>query len=150
MAKKNRGRGRYRNRDRKELEWSLAVPGLPGNPVSGLEKPSAGFLWPDTIRVLPTRKLETIEYSIEDTYQGLYQELRGYLGKGGAGIPACDVKKRSQTRMSVPPSPEIEVVFSGDKSKERLVGRFAPKANSEYRFAKGELELMTVVATDVP
>jgi superfamily II DNA or RNA helicase len=45
--------------------------------------------------------------------------------------------------------PEIEVVFSGDKSKERLVGRFAPKANSEYRFAKGEVELMTVIATDV-
>jgi superfamily II DNA or RNA helicase len=30
----------------------------------------------------PKRELETIEYSIEDTYQGLYQELRGYLGKG--------------------------------------------------------------------
>jgi hypothetical protein len=29
----------------------------------------------------PKRHLETIEYSIEDTYQGLYQELRGYLGK---------------------------------------------------------------------
>jgi superfamily II DNA or RNA helicase len=30
----------------------------------------------------PKRELETIEYSIEETYQGLYQELRGYLGKG--------------------------------------------------------------------
>jgi len=29
----------------------------------------------------PKRALETIEYSIEDTYRGLYQELRGYLGK---------------------------------------------------------------------
>jgi hypothetical protein len=29
----------------------------------------------------PKRHLETIDYSIEDTYQGLYQELRGYLGK---------------------------------------------------------------------
>src|ERR1017187_2913720 len=29
----------------------------------------------------PTRELDTVEYSIEDTYQGLYQELRGYLGK---------------------------------------------------------------------
>jgi len=38
---------------------------------------------------------------------------------------------------------------SGDKSKARVVGRFAPKANPEYRFAKGEAELMTVVATDV-
>ena len=33
----------------------------------------------------PKRELETIEYSIEDTYQGLYQELRGYLGKPKKG-----------------------------------------------------------------
>ena len=44
---------------------------------------------------------------------------------------------------------DIEVVFSGDKSKERVVGRFAPKANPEYFFAKGEPELMMVIATDV-
>ncbi len=43
----------------------------------------------------------------------------------------------------------MEVIYSGDKSKARVVGRFAPKANPEYRFAKGEAELMTVVATDV-
>ncbi len=35
----------------------------------------------------PKRELETIEYSIEDTYQGLYQELRGYLGKPRKTIP---------------------------------------------------------------
>ncbi len=93
----------------------------------------------------PKRELETIEYSIEDTYQGLYQELRGYLGRGGTGIPACV----PQTRMSVPPSSTIEVIFSGDKSKEKVVGRFAPKANPEYRFAKDEAELMMVIATDV-
>jgi HKD family nuclease/superfamily II DNA or RNA helicase len=45
--------------------------------------------------------------------------------------------------------PEIEVIFSGDKSKEKIVGRFAPKANPEYRFGKDEAELMTVIATDV-
>ncbi len=45
--------------------------------------------------------------------------------------------------------PDIEVIFSGDKSKEKIVGRFAPKANPEYRFAHGEAELMTVIATDV-
>ncbi|MDD5511197.1 MAG: phospholipase D-like domain-containing protein [Dehalococcoidales bacterium] len=45
--------------------------------------------------------------------------------------------------------PEIEVIFSGDKSKARVVGRFAPKANPEYRFTGGECELMTVIATDV-
>ncbi|HQM80515.1 MAG TPA: phospholipase D-like domain-containing protein [Syntrophorhabdaceae bacterium] len=44
---------------------------------------------------------------------------------------------------------DIDVIFSGDKSKARVVGRFAPKANPEYRFAGGEAELMTVVATDV-
>ena len=45
--------------------------------------------------------------------------------------------------------PDVEVIYSGDKSKARVVGRFAPKANPEYRFAKGEAELMTVIATDV-
>jgi len=29
----------------------------------------------------PKRELETVEYSIEATYQGLYAELRGYIGK---------------------------------------------------------------------
>ena len=45
--------------------------------------------------------------------------------------------------------PDVDVIYSGDKSKARVVGRFAPKANPEYRFGKGETELMTVVATDV-
>lgn len=44
---------------------------------------------------------------------------------------------------------DIEVIFSGDKSKARVVGRFAPKANPEYRFQTGESELMTVISTDV-
>lgn len=44
---------------------------------------------------------------------------------------------------------DIDVIYSGDKSRERLVGRFAPKANPEYRFQGGESELTTVVATDV-
>lgn len=44
---------------------------------------------------------------------------------------------------------DIDVIFSGDKSKARVVGRFAPKANPEYKFTGGETELMTVVATDV-
>jgi superfamily II DNA/RNA helicase len=44
---------------------------------------------------------------------------------------------------------DIDVIFSGDKSKARVVGRFAPKANPEYKFTAGEKELFTVVATDV-
>ncbi len=37
----------------------------------------------------PKRELESIKYSIEDTYQGLYQELRGYLGKPRKGQPVA-------------------------------------------------------------
>ncbi len=44
---------------------------------------------------------------------------------------------------------DIEVIFSGDKSKARVVGRFAPKANPEYRMGAHETEIMTLVATDV-
>ena len=44
---------------------------------------------------------------------------------------------------------DIDVIFSGDKSKERAVGRFAPKANPEYRFQRGESELSMLIATDV-
>ena len=32
-------------------------------------------------RFFPKRELETIEYSIEDTYQGLYQQLQSHIGK---------------------------------------------------------------------
>jgi superfamily II DNA/RNA helicase/HKD family nuclease len=44
---------------------------------------------------------------------------------------------------------DIEVIYSGDKSKDRVVGRFAPKANPEYRMRKGEVEIETLIATDV-
>ena len=44
---------------------------------------------------------------------------------------------------------DIDVIYSGDKSKERAVGRFAPKANPEYQFQRGESELSTLIATDV-
>lgn len=44
---------------------------------------------------------------------------------------------------------DIDVIYSGDKSVERVVGRFAPKANPEYKFVGDESELSTVIATDV-
>ncbi len=44
---------------------------------------------------------------------------------------------------------DIEVIHSGDKSKVRVVGRFAPKANPEYKFSRGESEIITLIATDV-
>lgn len=33
----------------------------------------------------PRRELETLRYSIEDTYNGLYETIRGYLGRPGRG-----------------------------------------------------------------
>ncbi len=44
---------------------------------------------------------------------------------------------------------DVAVVFSDEKNKPRLVGRFAPKANPEYRLREGDTELMTLIATDV-
>jgi SNF2 family DNA or RNA helicase len=44
---------------------------------------------------------------------------------------------------------DIDVVYSSDKSRKRLVGRFAPIANPWYRPQAGESELNTVIATDV-
>lgn len=43
----------------------------------------------------------------------------------------------------------IDVIFSGDKSKFRVVGRFSPNSNPEYRWGETETELDTVIATDV-
>lgn len=44
---------------------------------------------------------------------------------------------------------DIEVIYSSDKSKARVVGRFAPKANPEYKFGNNESEINTLIATDV-
>lgn len=44
---------------------------------------------------------------------------------------------------------DIEVIYSGDKSKARVVGRFAPRSNPEYEFQPNEKELRTLIATDV-
>jgi hypothetical protein len=44
---------------------------------------------------------------------------------------------------------DIDVIFSGDKSKERAVGRFSPGSNPEFSFGPGDTELQTLIATDV-
>lgn len=44
---------------------------------------------------------------------------------------------------------DIDVIYSGDKSKAKMAGRFAPRANPEYHVSSGKAELMTLVATDV-
>jgi hypothetical protein len=45
--------------------------------------------------------------------------------------------------------PDIDVVYSNDRDKMRIVGRFAPLANPEFEFQRGDKELNTLVATDV-
>jgi hypothetical protein len=42
---------------------------------------------------------------------------------------------------------DVEVIYSGDKSKDLIVGRFAPKANPEINTSLPEID--TLVATDV-
>ncbi|NMG18699.1 helicase-related protein [Brasilonema bromeliae] len=45
---------------------------------------------------------------------------------------------------------DFDVIYSGsNKNKARLVGRFAPNANKEYKFKPGESEINTLIATDV-
>lgn len=47
-------------------------------------------------------------------------------------------------------SNDIEVIYSSSsKNKAKIVGRFAPKSNPYYQFKTGELELNTLIATDV-
>ena len=41
----------------------------------------------DTQQFFPRRTLKTVEYSIEDTYQGLYQEIREHLGAAKTTTP---------------------------------------------------------------
>jgi len=45
---------------------------------------------------------------------------------------------------------DVEVIVGGSgKSKLRVVGRFAPKANPQYRLRSGESQINTLIATDV-
>jgi len=44
---------------------------------------------------------------------------------------------------------DIDFIYGTDKSKARVVGRFAPKANPQFKFPKGEVEIRWLVATDV-
>ncbi|NJM22970.1 MAG: helicase [Richelia sp. SM1_7_0] len=45
---------------------------------------------------------------------------------------------------------DIDVIYSGlNKNKARLVGRFAPKANPEYKLKANESEINILIATDI-
>jgi len=45
--------------------------------------------------------------------------------------------------------PDIDVIYGADKSKSRMAGRFAPKANPEFSLQRGESEVRILVSTDV-
>ncbi len=44
---------------------------------------------------------------------------------------------------------DIDVIYGSNKSKARIVGRFAPKANPEFTFRSNEVEIRWLIATDV-
>jgi superfamily II DNA or RNA helicase len=62
-----------------ETNLSIATSPYINEYLSGQRK--AYILVGGRHQYFPKRRLETIEYSIEDTYNGLYQQLRQYLGK---------------------------------------------------------------------
>ena len=103
------------------------------------------------------RKILQLVEPITSEYDDKLQTLKRWLGK----MPLKDGKRLVFTQYAdtarylfdnLNPggkSDDIEVICSGDKSKARVVGRFAPKANPDYHFASGESEITTLFATDV-
>ena len=45
--------------------------------------------------------------------------------------------------------PDVEFIYGTEKSKARVVGRFAPKANPQFQFRSGDTEIRLLIATDV-
>ena len=103
------------------------------------------------------RKILQLVEPINPKHDDKLQTLKRWLGK----MPLKDGKRLVFTQYAdtarylfdnLNPggkSDDIEVIFSGDKSKARVVGRFAPKANPDYHFTSGESEITTLFTTDV-
>lgn len=74
-----------------------SITNLPVNPDEFIQytngQKRAYILVNDKQRYFPKRQLQTVEYSIEDTYQGLYQQLRTYLSARLDSIPDAQVLK---------------------------------------------------------
>jgi superfamily II DNA or RNA helicase len=75
-----------------------------------------------------------------DTAQYLYDNLAGQP-PAGSGEP--------EVRTPEGGSREFEVIYSREKSKAEVVGRFAPRANPEHRPPEGVVEIDVLIATDV-
>ena len=75
----------------------------------------------------PRRELDTIEYSIEDTYSGLYQELRGCLGK-----PRKTTPRSSPSRTHLRPL-WVVALRKEDKTKTRTLRQLAQGRSQSSR-----------------
>ena len=78
-------------------------------------------------RLIFTQYADTAQY----LYDNLVADLPSPAGGGGAG------------------GGSIEVIYSQEKSKAEVVGRFAPRANPRHSPPEGTPEIDTLVATDV-
>ena len=86
----------YRRRRRDVLKWygydsethERVKPAEFDQYVHGARR--AYIMVGDRREFFPTRELRTIEYSIEDTYSGLYQQIRSYLGRAGTRVHLLD------------------------------------------------------------
>jgi superfamily II DNA or RNA helicase len=89
------------------------------------------------------------------------QTLLAWLHAGGGGCgPLADGKCLIFTQyadtaqylydqINPQADPRIEVIYSQEKSKAQVVGRFAPRANPEHRPRDGTPEIDLLIATDV-
>lgn len=93
-------------------------------------------MWLARDRVREGKRLIFTQYA--DTARYLYENLNaGGSARGSGGGTGGGARE------------DMDVIFSGDKSKERAVGRFSPGSNPEFRFGAGDTELQTLIATDV-
>jgi superfamily II DNA/RNA helicase len=99
------------------------------------------------------KKVEPITAEKDDKFQKLLKYLNDEPINGGKCLiftQFADTAKYLYDNLN--PSNEhkdIDFIYGTDKSKARVVGRFAPKANPQFKFQKGEVEIRWLVATDV-
>jgi len=97
--------------------------------------------------------VQPISADQDDKLQTLHAVLRGLPEPGGKVLVFTQYADTAQYLYdSLDPGddhPSIEVVYSREKSKAAIVGRFAPQANPQQRPPEGTPEIQTLVSTDV-
>lgn len=99
------------------------------------------------------RLVEPITPSNDDKLQELFSRMKQEpLDKGKCLIFTQYADTAKYLYENLNPGnkePDIDVIYGTDKSKSRMAGRFAPKANPQFKFLKGESEIRILVSTDV-